>query len=223
MIDRYRSELTVGVLVFVLGVVAVGTFALSGSAVAQSSSSVDLEDMIYTDQDSFEVSYDTDPGCIAINKNGEQQEVYQVEGTGSVTVSVDDVDGITSGDEITAELVLADEEGFCTIDADTDSTTVTQAGTVELDDQIYADQSEFDVSVTELRLDGGRTRGCVIVSNSRGSSTELTMQEGETRTVTEGDVGSFGNRDRISARLTDDGKCGEGEELDGGRSPRARR
>jgi len=88
-----------------------------------------------------------------------------------------------------------------------DAATLQPTGTVDVDDTIYTDQTEFEVTVTELQVSGNG--GCVVVSNSGGGSTQLQLvREGDTETVTEADVGRFDSGDVIGAELQDRSKCG---------------
>ena len=188
----------------------------ANAATLQPTGTVDVDDTIYTDQTEFEVTVTElqvsgDGGCVVVsNSGGGSTQLTLVREGDTETVTEADVGRFDSGDVIDAELQDRSKCGGDVLDED--QTTVEQTGTVAVEDTVYADQSSFEVAVTELRND--RSFGCVVVSNSGGESAQFTgVETGDRLTVTEADVGSFRYGDDLDAELQDVGKCG-GEVLD---------
>ena len=223
---RVRGETVVLVLLGVAVVAGLAAVAGPGTAAAerpaadaatlQPTGTVDVDDTIYTDQTEFEVTVTElqvsgNGGCVVVSNSGGGSTQLQLVREGDTeTVTEADVGRFDSGDVIGAELQDRSKCGGTVLDED--QTTVEQTGTVAVENTVYADQSSFEVAVTELRND--RPFGCVVVSNSGGGSEQFTgVEAGDRLTVTEADVGSFRHGDDLGAELQDVGKCG-GEVLD---------
>ena len=180
---RVRGETVV--LVFPGVAVVAGLAAVAGpgtaaaerpaadAATLQPTGTVDVDDTIYTDQTEFEVTVTElqvrdNAGCVVVSNNGsgESTQLKLVREGDTETVTEADVGRFDSGDVIDAELQDRSKCGGTVLDED--RTTVEQVGTVAVEDTVYADQSSFEVAVTELRTD--RSFGCVVVSNSGGES-----------------------------------------------------
>lgn len=206
---RARVETALLVLA-VLATVAAATVVLSGGVASQSATRIDLEDPIAVNQDSFTVTV-TDLGavdgsnCMRVSKTtGSNPAVITLEDFSegeTRTVDRSSVGGYQIGDVIDAEF----GENCTNMTSASDSTRVSGYGTVSILGPVIADETSFEVEVTELVSESGE--GCVRVENTARDDRPTNfgnLREGDTITVVEDDVGGWSGGDELVVRLYDE-------------------
>ena len=147
---------------------------------------IDLEKPIHEDQETFEITYTfenttDDDAVVLFGKAGSEEPVNQsVEEDGTLTVDVDEIGGIQTGDEIRAEIwdEMPEMSGDATterepaqepLDQDstivegeeviTDCTTIRTSGTYLLENNVSTDQTGdrnacIEITASDVTLDG---------------------------------------------------------------------
>ena len=138
------------------------------------------------------------------NQQTEQGEVVELSEDQEVEVTADQLGGLEPGDTILAEL-SASESGDVVLDRDT--TTVTEqaaTGSVDLEDQVLADEGLFNATITSLDNAGGSGWLGVENLNNSGPSLSTEVVAGDVVSFTADEVGGFQPGDTLEATLAAD-------------------
>ncbi len=173
---------------------------------------VDLEGQIRADEGLFNATITAldnagGSGWLGVeNLNNSGPSVSTSVGAGEVvSLTADEVGGFQPGD--TLEARLAADNDFVDI-LDTDSTTVTEAaeptGTVDIEDEILAEEGLFNATITSL--DNADGSGFLRIENldNADSFVSANVVAGDVVSVAATDIGGFQAGDTLEARLAAD-------------------
>jgi len=219
MIPRTQLRAVLFTLVIVLSSVAVGTAATSGTAVAQPSGDVELQDTIRETAETFEVEIPElnngdDPGWLRVRNrdNDADAESMQVREGDVVTISAEEIGGTEAGDDIEASL-YADSDYTNRLDVDLTRVSEEQQPTYfEVTfESSTGNIEEGETYVMEVTVENtGDVSGTqsvgLFVNDEQVDSESLTLGPGESETIAlewqteDGDSGEYG----VSAESVND-------------------